>query len=57
LVLWRRSPTTPFPTDPLESLKFAEKGWTVIDDLIKKGEFMFAHDFLFPTAHTTSKFL
>jgi len=37
LILWRRSPTAPFPTDPVEYSKFMEKTWAAIDALIKKG--------------------
>ena len=38
MVLWRRSPAAPFPTDPAEFLKLVEKTWTGVDNLIKKGE-------------------
>lgn len=36
--LWRMNPVAPWPTDPVEYSKFAEKMWAGIDDLIKKGE-------------------
>jgi len=38
LVLFRRNPVAPFPSYFEESLKFFEKVWATIDDLIKKGE-------------------
>ena len=38
LVLWRRNPAAPWPTDPSEGLKLSEKMFASIDDLIKKGE-------------------
>lgn len=37
LVLWRSNPVAPWPTDPVEYSKLAEKMWMSIDALIKKG--------------------
>ena len=37
LVLWRRNPVAPWPTDPAESSKLVEKLWMGIDSLMKKG--------------------
>jgi hypothetical protein len=38
LVLWHRNPIAPWPTNPAENLKFMEKIWAGMDNLIKKGE-------------------
>ena len=38
LVLWRMNLAAPWPTDPAELPKLAEKMWAVQDDLLKKGE-------------------
>ena len=38
LVLWRRNPVAPWPTDSAEYEKLMERLWIGIDDLIKKGE-------------------
>jgi len=37
LILWRRNPVAPWPTDPAEFLKLLERSWAGIDGLIKKG--------------------
>jgi hypothetical protein len=37
LELWRMNPVAPWPTDPAEFIKLAEKLWMGIDNLIKKG--------------------
>jgi hypothetical protein len=37
LVLWRRNPVGPWPTDPVENLELMERNFAGIDDLIKKG--------------------
>jgi len=38
LVLWRRNPVAPWPTDPVEYLKLQERIWAGIDNLMKKSE-------------------
>jgi len=38
LILWRRNPVAPWPTDPVEASKVIEKAWTGIDMLRKKGQ-------------------
>jgi len=38
LVLWRRNPVAPWPTDLAESSKLQERIWAGIDNLMKKGE-------------------
>ncbi|MEM3627484.1 MAG: hypothetical protein QXZ25_05610 [Candidatus Bathyarchaeia archaeon] len=38
LVLWRRNPAAPWPTDLAETAKLMETMWAGIDNLIKKGE-------------------
>lgn len=40
MILWRRNPVAPWPTTPEENLKFMEKAWAGIDNLIKKGEIL-----------------
>lgn len=38
LILWRRNPAAPWPTDPAEWQKLTEMMWAGIDGLVKKGE-------------------
>lgn len=40
IILWHRNPVAPWPKTPEENLKFMEKAWTGIDNLIKKGEIL-----------------
>jgi len=53
LVLWHRNSAAPWPTNPEESLKFYEKTWAAIDELIAKDEIIEMGSFLNGTSGYT----